>query len=98
MRRLRVTSAIAAFAVMALIVAACSSDSKTTASSASSAGGQKGKGTKIGLIYDTTAEATSRSTTPRLQVSTRESRSWVSRRRTSHRRPVVRTVRSCSVC
>ena len=56
MRRLRVTSAIAAFAAMALIVAACSSDSKTTASNASSSAGGalKGKGTKIGLIYDTT--------------------------------------------
>jgi len=53
MRRLRVTSAIAAFAAMALIVAACSSDSKTTATSnASSSGAAAAGGKKVGLVFD----------------------------------------------
>ena len=53
MKRLKMTTVIAAFTAVALIVAACSSDSKTTSSTSSSSGAAgAGGGKKVGLVFD----------------------------------------------
>ena len=51
MKRLRMTSVIAAIAAIALILAACS-DNKTTTTTASSGSGGIGAGKKVGLVFD----------------------------------------------